>query len=234
MAEIKSTTIAFEALPESVKDWLASERLTYLIIDINRRLGLRAEKQAVIPNLIFRLATRDLNPKNFINELSQQLNLSFSSAKALVHELEEKILKPIEISLRNKVGVDVKSIYLGEPEVVEKKPPVAIISPPTSPTRVAPPPPPIRVEPPKIPSAPSPEATAGDAKPFILHEEAPMTKPSEVKPSITLKVPITVKPSAPKITHKPLEAITPKESENQSNNKPRNVHYSNFKTQLKS
>lgn len=103
----------FKTLPDPVKDWLASTQITYLVSDLNRRLGFsEAEKMTVIPTLILRLAISAVDPENFISELGKLLDLSPSASKALAQEIEEKMLRPIEVALRNEVGIDIKLIHL--------------------------------------------------------------------------------------------------------------------------
>lgn len=110
-----SLAAAFNSLPEQIKDWAASLQTTYLIMELNKKLGFKNEKITIIPGLIFRLVTQNIDPSNFINELSHELNISFQTAKSIAQEIEERILRPVENELRRDVGVDVKLIYFGQP-----------------------------------------------------------------------------------------------------------------------
>lgn len=112
----------FAALPESIKDWLASEQCTLFISEINKKLGLKEEKRSIIPRLIMRLVLKDLELPEFINELSGALDMNFQAAKALAQEIEQKILNPIAMGLKQDVGIDVKLIYFGKPKPIEEGP----------------------------------------------------------------------------------------------------------------
>ncbi|MDO8430017.1 MAG: hypothetical protein Q7S73_01455 [bacterium] len=113
--EFKNLGAAFESLPPNVKERLSSLQTTYLVTEINQRLGIKNERGIIIPKLIFRLVTQDIEPTEFINALSHELMVSFTTAKSIAEDIENKILKPIENELRRDVGVDVKLIYFGKP-----------------------------------------------------------------------------------------------------------------------
>ena len=109
--------IAFQSLPEIIKEWLSDENVAYIIDEVNQRYNFTEEnnKWRVISRLVLRLCVQDLEPRDFINELSHWLNISFDSAKHLTQEIEEKILKPIEAPLKIDVGVDLKLLYFANP-----------------------------------------------------------------------------------------------------------------------
>ncbi|MBI3046215.1 MAG: hypothetical protein HYY86_01550 [Candidatus Harrisonbacteria bacterium] len=113
---------AIQSLPEHVWDWLTSDVATLSITEINNRLGFKSEKRQIIPSLILKLVTQNLDPMDFINELSHELNISFQAAKAIAEEIESRVLKPIETELRRDVGVDVKLIYFGKPSAQRAEP----------------------------------------------------------------------------------------------------------------
>lgn len=100
----------FLELPERVRDWLTSERATYTIIEINKKLDLFGSLLSVIPNLITRLVTKNLDPKNFIKELGDGLGLDDDQAKQVTQEIVEKILRPIDLPLKE-AGVFIGLIY---------------------------------------------------------------------------------------------------------------------------
>ncbi len=110
--------VAYQSLPESVQQWLNDENVILMIDEINQKLNLSIEDETaeIIPNLILRLCVQDLSPRDFINELSHYLDISFESAKTLTKEIEEKILKPIEAPLKIDVGVDLKLLYFVRPQ----------------------------------------------------------------------------------------------------------------------
>lgn len=147
----------FERLPELARVWLASEEATFIIIELNQRLGLDGVLIEVIPNSITRLAVRELEPKEFINDISDGLGIEWIVAQGIAQEIERKILRPVEIPLRNEVGVDIKAIFLA-------KPPAAFAPTPPTPPRVGAPtdnvraamPPISRPTPPPAPIPPTP------------------------------------------------------------------------------
>src|SRR3989338_3934551 len=91
---------AYLSLPQSVKEWLSSEAFAYTVREINGRLGFRGKKFTAIPALTLRLCAQDLDPLDFINELSHELDVSFQTARSITEDIEEKLLRPIEGDLR--------------------------------------------------------------------------------------------------------------------------------------
>ncbi len=122
----------FMELPEKIRDWLASERATYAIIEINQRLGLFGIFIEIIPRLVLRLVVKDLNPDTFITALSKELDIDLASAKTIAQEIEEKILRPVAPALLREAGVDIKLIYgvpaAGGPSRVGGLPPLRVPS----------------------------------------------------------------------------------------------------------
>lgn len=115
MPEIKpAKTIhqSFLELPEKVREWLTSERVTYSVIEVNKKLDLFGSLLSAIPNLITRLVTKNLDPKNFIKALGDGLGLDDDQAKQVTQEIVEKILRPIDLPLKE-AGVFIGLIYGG-------------------------------------------------------------------------------------------------------------------------
>ncbi|MDO8585212.1 MAG: hypothetical protein Q7R85_03820 [bacterium] len=104
---------AFVELPDNVRQWLASEKILAVVIDINERLEYFGDKVSVIPWLITRLATKDLAPKYFMSELRDYLVVSDDEARAITEEIDKRILRPIEPAL-NRLDIDLNSLYLGQ------------------------------------------------------------------------------------------------------------------------
>lgn len=104
---------AFIALPDNVRNWLASEKVLGIVVDINNRLDCVGGKVGIIPWLITRLAVKDLAPKYFMSELRDYLVVSEDEARAIAEELDKKILRPVELSL-NRLDIDLNSLYLGQ------------------------------------------------------------------------------------------------------------------------
>lgn len=241
-----SVSAAFQSLPENIRDWATSDSTMFSISEINARLGLKEEKKRVIPSLVLRLITQNLDPQDFINELSYELGTSFQTAKSISQDIENSILKPVENELRKDVGVDVKLIYFGQP--VARRPGAKEGSgfrvqgletavPTSEVQKQMPPIPPL--PPQSTPPAAVPIQTfefKGE-DPFILHQEgriyptAPSSEMPKAKPSLNIKVQDyyqseqeTKKPD-PKPTVIKLE--TPRQ-----NSDTRIVHYSGPTTKL--
>ncbi|OGY61972.1 MAG: hypothetical protein A2745_01050 [Candidatus Harrisonbacteria bacterium RIFCSPHIGHO2_01_FULL_44_13] len=230
------TTIDFSSLPPLIREWLASNRLTYAIMAINRRLGFVNERQSILPSIIYDLATMEIRPQDFTRELSARLDISFSAAKIIAREIEEKILNPVETTLKNELGIDAKLIYLGE-EQASKRPVAATKEKGWAATAPA-----LKIE--KTPEIKTPEISKPTAMPFpeiksqppkpasetpfILHEEPTTAKLTEEKqiprPSFVFRAPAAAKPPS----EKPVEV----KLETAKQNKGRVVHYSNFRTKL--
>ncbi len=115
--EKNESTVEFNNLPIPIKDWISSLQATYLIMEINKKLGLfNGEREVIIPSLIFKLITKSVDPSDFVNELSHELNISFENAKTITEDIEKNVLHPIEIDLRGDIGIDIKLFYIGKPK----------------------------------------------------------------------------------------------------------------------
>jgi hypothetical protein len=180
---------SFESLPQPIKDWLTSEQTTLRIIEINKRVDVTGNTLSVIPKLILRLVIKDLNPRNFIDEIRRGLDVTDETAKTITQEIEQAILRPIAINLRREVGIDINEIY----------------SPPTVPTRPAPVPPMPTVTTPPVPTPVPPRPTP--IPPTIPPASKPSTPPPPPPPP-PIKIPINVQPSKP-----PLPPIPPKQNQ---------------------
>lgn len=184
----------FIDLPEKVREWLTSERVTFTIIELNKKLDLIGNSLSVIPNLVTRLVTNNLEPKNFIQELEDGLGLDSEQAVEISKEIVEKILKPIDLQLKE-TGVFANLIFGGTPV-----PPAPAT--PAVPTRPAP----IL---PSTPTAPAPIPRPTPLPSTILQTpSAPTPRPAPIPPPLPpiVKIPINVAPSKP-----PLPPIPPKQ-----------------------
>ena len=132
-----SISAAYQSLPEHIRDWISSDTVTFSISETNSRLGLKEWRRRIIPELVLRLIVQDLDPVDFINEISRGLQISFQTAKSIAEEIENKVLKPIETELRRDVGVDVKLIYFGKPQAGTSTMEQKTIIPPAQPTFTA-------------------------------------------------------------------------------------------------
>lgn len=180
----KSLNQLFNELPEKIRDWLTSERATYAVVEINKKLEIFGEALRVIPGLITRLVVKQLEPKDFAGELSEKLGLSNAEAAETAREIFEKILKPIDLQLKE-VGVFSGLIFA---RTTQTPPPPPTTSAPTTPTFQTPP----------IPSIQRP------VPPLIQTQEAAHPPQSQNPPSI-VKIPINVTTPRP-----PLPPVPPK------------------------
>ena len=120
-------------IPQKTRDWFSSEQIIDRIINLNKELGLgskiepgpkfkpASEKAAVIPLLLLRLQVKDLEPRNFTQELSSQLNVDYEIAKSIAREIKKQILEPISQALL-RLGIDTNLIAIGGLNLSEIKP----------------------------------------------------------------------------------------------------------------
>lgn len=240
----QKTNSAFLELPANIKSWISSEELAYTIGEINNRVGLQGEKRSVIPNLILRLTTQDLEPLSFIDELAKELGVNFEVAKTIAKDIESKALKPIENDLKRDLGLDVKVIYFGKPggkppgetptqeeksatkdsEIyIPKEPAAAPAQESGKPTQIG------QASEPKVDLKTFEEIT-----PFMLHQEKSESGQRanfEVGPRINITAP--AEKAQTKEDSKPISVKleSPRETpQNSPDNKTRVVHYHQFKT----
>ncbi len=207
----KTLRTTFRALPSDIKDWLFSEKVTYSVAELNTRLNIKGERAGVVAKLVARLVVQDLDTRDFVNELAIELNVSNSAAKAITKEVEEKVLHPIEASLRANLGIDVAMLHMGNevslssitplPDEAEKTPaPRTPFSVPDAAKSEATP---------HIfaPMAPKVSDTKTPSGPFILHTEQEPAKPiappinAPQRPTFSIKIPLAQKKyGAPPVT----------------------------------
>lgn len=184
------TILTIETIPQPIRDWLASNVSTYIVIEINNRLGFKDTKRQIIPSLVFWLVTREIAPEDFITQIGQELKINPSSAKNIAAEIVEKLLRPIEKTLRTELDVDISKILTAELPIKEIPTPVIQEK--------------IEAIKPIVKIAPEWQLSASSIiegeKPFIIHEETP-----------TFKIPIKIAPPTikPRPTPPPVSAIAP-------------------------
>jgi hypothetical protein len=170
-------------VPQKIKDWFGSEKITNSIIDLNQNIGIDEleERGRIIPKLLLRLEVKDLLPQNFTQELSNQLEANYEIAKGISREIKKQILEPISHNLLN-WGVDINFIAIGGLNITEIKP---ITKP--EPELEANPIEPISFAAPAQPPAELPIASeiksfnTTQDKPFILHQETELKPVAEKK-----------------------------------------------------
>jgi len=90
---------ALQDVPSSIKSWTGSDKTVRFIANLNEMLGLKQERRRIVPRLILRLIVKDLHPAEFINTLSQELQIGPESARTIAAEVKEHVLLPIQPAL---------------------------------------------------------------------------------------------------------------------------------------
>lgn len=226
----KSIRNRFLELPEPVRDWLTSERATDIVIEFNKKNNFTDDLISVIPLSITRLVIKDLEEKDFVNELTRRLNIDKQKASAIYSEITEKILKPIGEFLAE-IGIKIPGIeatglvsgIISSPNFKNQGQEIET-SPPT----------PSLVEE-KIEETTQLEdfselPEAQNSTPFILHQEKPLFTPEQPLevPALIFQPPAGEKKPQPKPLVAKIE--TPGDEESQDN--VRVVHYSEYRTPL--
>lgn len=154
---------ALTSLPQEIRLWLASEETADQLRRINAELDLHEEETRLIPYLLFRLAVKDLEPLNFVETLSDWLDISPSSANTIAGEIKDRVLGPVSSQLRS-WGIEISLI---RPIELESRPPLVATPPPPPPLPPAPPAkdyaisPPIIIKPEPVYEPPPPPAMGG-------------------------------------------------------------------------
>lgn len=181
-------------LSDAIREWLSSSRLTYTTQDMNRRLGIRGARKIIIPQLVMELVMGEMDPRDFVAELSHRLNLSPSSAKIIAKEIEEKMLHPIERDLKIELGIDVGLLHFPAEESLSAKRETPIVPEgihTTTPTTILP-----------LGGGEEKAKEMPSSGPLILHAEQEPVKPPVVppRPTFSIRIPLSQKkytPSAP-------------------------------------
>lgn len=92
----KETVDILQKVPEEIRDWFGSEKVTRLIMEINRMFGLKDERTSVIPWLLYLLEIKELPAYDFIDFLALKLKTTPQKALIIAKEIKEKILLPIQ------------------------------------------------------------------------------------------------------------------------------------------
>lgn len=114
--------LSWSDLPQGINDWLASETVTTVIMDINRRLNLTGERGKVIAWGVGQLVTKKWAAKNFTSELMRWLKLSNEMINIATQEIHQKIFKPIAKPLLNDLSININDIYQESGGVTIKSP----------------------------------------------------------------------------------------------------------------
>ena len=185
----------YKSLPQKIQDWLGSDTLTYLMMDLSDRFHLKPEQESVIPIAIFNLATGKIKPQDFKKSVAEGLNLSPETLVAAIRMAKERALKPIQFSLMRDVGIDIDLIDTGG-EARSPMPPPNPAPGQAIPGRL--PPIDLRNKGTATESRPAPRT---DDQPFILHRENPDLGP------FTQKVGAPRPPSSEKNPEEPKRVV---------------------------
>lgn len=225
--------LSFQELPEAIRTWLTSNEVTDVVVGLNKQFSVRGEKIKVISRIGTRLVIGAIKPEEFLIALKNELELPEGAVQEIAGRLKGEVFKPIADGLKNVIGVDIDKIP------VQAK---NINTPPKQPA-----PRPIQDVIPVTSIAPALPATnyklQADKKPFMLHEETPVTplpaQPAGQRESFSFHVPINYKPetrpapakfgaSFEEQIKKPASPPAPKPSF--AGDKPKVVHYHSYRS----
>ena len=198
MSDIKSLQLKVRDLPDDIRSWFASSRVIYTTESLNNYLNLQDERKAIIPRLILKLITHDLEPQDFATDLATELGITNNAAKAITKEVEAKLLHPIEESLRG-AGIDIALLHFErELELPLLSNIGAISSTPSREPEYTAPAERLPEETERHIASPRPSTIIepkGPAAPFILHEERETVKPiaQPPRPTFSIKIPLKEK-----------------------------------------
>lgn len=169
----------FDRLPEAVREWLRSVTVENIITRLYEQYGDTAVDPAGVPRCLTRLALLKMPPSQFIPTLITEFATTPEAARAMTVLVVEKILKPIEQPLREKLGIKIEEVtgVAVVARVTElSRPLVTDVRKPQSPA---------------APQKPTPPPTPRAPAPTVISTEKPVGL-SEVTP--TPSVPTTVQP----------------------------------------
>ncbi len=103
--------IPLQQVPQTIRDWFGSEDTIDFLIDLNEklRIDLDSDSARIIPHLLYRLETKDVDPLHFSEQVAYWLQIPKEQADSIVSEIKEKILNPIREDL-NKFGLNISLI----------------------------------------------------------------------------------------------------------------------------
>lgn len=132
----KNLNDGFLSLPPLVRERLSSAQTAETINDINENAGIySSDRRRVVPVIIFRLVTKDIEPMQVMQALVSELGIKPEDAKRLTEEVVERVFAPIKQSL-GELGIDVEKIKSGNaqaaPPIVTGEKAVEMTAPVTS------------------------------------------------------------------------------------------------------
>ena len=103
--------ILLQEVPQEIRDWFGSENTVEFLIDLNEKLGIDLDGDAarIIPHLLYRLETKDIDPLHFADQIAYWLQLPKEQADSVALEIKDKLLNPIREQL-NKISTNISLI----------------------------------------------------------------------------------------------------------------------------
>lgn len=155
--------MALENLPKPIQDWLVSDQLTDVLIDLGERYGLN-HAPTLLPGLVFRFVSKDIDGPGFYGALVTATGGNRAITEQLIRNIKESVFAPVTDSLRA-ASIDIDSIG-GAPIALQVDVPQKTV---TSRQTTGPTP----VQPTKL----APNLTDNEEAPFVLHQHEEETKP---------------------------------------------------------
>lgn len=186
----------FEELDKKMRDWLTSETVTGIIVELNDKFDTIGPEVKIIPQAIRALVTDSLKPEQFTEKLRADLFfLSAQDIAKIVITVKDRVLKPIAGPMKSILGIDINKI---PNEVQRPAAPTAkvikmekIVQPPVNPSPVS------QQKPPASDWQPTPKARVME-----------FSKVTDIKAPVGKKIPVRTEPAAP--TPKPEVSAPPK------------------------
>ncbi|PIT93211.1 MAG: hypothetical protein COU06_01175 [Candidatus Harrisonbacteria bacterium CG10_big_fil_rev_8_21_14_0_10_38_8] len=112
-------------LPKNLRDWLASDTSTNVVISLNTRFKMIGEGEiSVIPRLVALVVLKVIPPEKFTYELSGELPfLKKEEVENIAFQIKDRILRPVKALLRENYGIASERLdtKLPEPEVLKAR-----------------------------------------------------------------------------------------------------------------
>jgi uncharacterized protein YpuA (DUF1002 family) len=97
------------SLLPNIEEWISSEKITHLIMGLNTSYKISS---GIIAGLVYDLVIKKTAPENLVIELNKKINFDSKRLGVLVAEIKEKLLKPIEVPLRQDLQIDIQKIVI--------------------------------------------------------------------------------------------------------------------------
>lgn len=100
----------YKDLPIQLRDWLGSDQVTSIIGELNDNLLVFGQERKILPSLIKQLIQKEIPPQNFAKAIKNKLFISQEEANKAAEVIKNRILRPIELQLREEVGLNIQEI----------------------------------------------------------------------------------------------------------------------------